>query len=68
MAPVTIERIRTSFLILLDEVFCFPVGTGNRLIPVNVWLSSEILPVMSVDAESLLYKWIYLLLYHEKSN
>ena len=36
--------------IFADEILCLPVGAGHRLVTIFLWFSSQVLPIVCVDA------------------
>ena len=49
MAHVTTSTWATSTKIVIDHLFSLPVDTRNRLIIIDGWISSIVLPVMGVN-------------------
>lgn len=56
MTLLTVEHIWASHVVLSYEIVTVPIGTRFRVILVTIRPSSKVLPVVSIDAESLVVR------------
>jgi hypothetical protein len=68
MALAALKTIDTSFPVLDDKILGVPVWARRWDVLVCIWFSSKILPVVGIDALSLLKLSIFFLLYRAGSS
>jgi hypothetical protein len=58
VTQLTLQTLRTTFLVLFISLFEVPFRAGLMRIGVDIWFSSKLLPVVDVYANLWLAPWV----------